>query len=70
MNLKNKSNGYVDAMGKDIFEKCPKTVLAAIAVSALTLGGDEIQHARKRILNEWKCLFNSNIITQKPPIIK
>jgi hypothetical protein len=64
--MKNKTNEYANALG-DILDKAPKTVLAAIAVSALTTGGDEIQYARIRVLNEWQVLYDNGIVSQKPP---
>lgn len=66
MHMKNKTNEYANALG-DILDKAPKTVLAAIAVSALTTGGDEIQYARIRVLNEWQVLYDNGIVSQKPP---
>lgn len=71
MNLQNRSNAYadtlIDNMPTDIYTRCPKAVFAAIAVSALTLGGDYLEEARPRILAEWWCLFDNGIVTQKPP---
>lgn len=70
MNLKNKSNCYVEVVGRELFESCPKTVLAAIAVSALTCGGDHLSKGVKRLLWEWWCLYESEIVPQKPPFPK
>lgn len=71
MNLKNRSNPYVDALGPysvrgNLFEACPKTVFAAIAVSALTLGGDYLEEARDRLIAEWWVLFDNGIVPQRP----
>lgn len=75
MNLQNKSNGYVDALGNlgvkgNLFESCPKTVFAAIAVSALTCGGDYLEHARERVIAEWWTLFDNGIVPQRPPFLR
>lgn len=66
MNLNNKSNNYVDAMGLELFGAIPKTVLAAIAVSALTCGGDQLESAARRIALEWEILHGNGIVPQKP----
>lgn len=60
-------NGYASAIGQDVFEACPKAVLAAIAVSALTQGGDYIEEARARLLDEWRILHQNGIVTQPVP---
>lgn len=69
MNLKNKSNEYQQALG-DIFDKAPKAVLAAIATSALTCGGGELDQARDRALREWWVLYEQGIVPQKPTLPK
>lgn len=66
MHLKNLSNEYVTAMGKELFEQMPKTLLAAIAVSALTCGGDRLNEAAQEIAHEWFALHNNGIVPQKP----
>ncbi len=69
MNLKNKSNTYVDQLA-DLFDKTPKAVLAAIAVSSLTTGGDYLERARELVLEEWRILHQAGIVSQKPPKVK
>ena len=66
MNLKNKTNPYADELG-NLFDACPKTVCAAIAVSALTTGGDHLSEARKRFYDEWQALYDAGVVEQKPP---
>jgi len=59
-------NAYAAELG-DLFDRIPKAVLAAIAVSALTTGGDYLQHARFRVLTEWAALYANGIVPQRPP---
>jgi hypothetical protein len=67
MNLKNKRNEYALAGGADLFDQCPKTVWAAIAVSLVTAGGQYLDEARALILDEWQILHAAGIVPQKPP---
>lgn len=60
-----KSNNYALTLG-DLYARTPKAVFAAIAVSALTSGGDYISEARARLLEEWKILHDNGIVPQKP----
>lgn len=64
--LKNKLNDYVTAMGGDLFNETPKSVLAALAVSALTSGGDQLASAAERVAREWEVLHLNGIVPQKP----
>ena len=61
-----KGNEYADAIGL-IFNDTPKTVLAAIAVSALTIGGDQLDKAVERVVREWLTLYANGIVPQRPP---
>jgi hypothetical protein len=65
--LHNKGNEYQWALSDKLFSVCPKSVFAAIAVSSLTCGGDQINIAEKAVLNEWWVLFENGIVPQKPP---
>ena len=67
MHLKNLTNGYMDALGHDLFDKTPKSVFAAVAVSMLTTGGDYLEQAREAFLHEWEILHLNGIVQQKPP---
>lgn len=58
-------NSYALTLG-DLYARTPKAVFAAIAVSALTSGGDCISEARARLLEEWKILYDNGIVPQKP----
>ena len=60
------TNSYARALGTS-YERCPKAVLAAIAVSALTCGGEHLDEAASRVREEWALLFANGIIPQKPP---
>lgn len=60
-------NEYAYALGADLLNATPKNVLAAIAVSSLTCGGDQIAHAPELLLEEWTALHDAGIVPQKPP---
>lgn len=70
MNLKNVGNEYAFAAGPDVFERAPKTVWAALAVSFASNGGDYIDEVRDRIVREWWILHENGIVPQKPPFPK
>jgi hypothetical protein len=59
-------NTYVSAMSLELYEDCPKAVLAAIAVSALTIGGDQLDKAAARIAQEWQTLHAAGVVAQPP----
>lgn len=61
-----KSNEYQWALSQKVFDKTPKSVFAAIAVSTLTSGGDYLEHAEPRLLEEWWILYENGIVPQKP----
>jgi len=50
------------------YDAIPKSVLAAIAVSALTCGGDQIEYAETRVAEEWWALWEAGIVVQKPSV--
>jgi hypothetical protein len=59
-------NGYAAELGP-WFDRIPKSVFAAIAVSALTQGGDYLEKATVRVCDEWRVLHDNGIVPQKPP---
>jgi len=61
-----KYNEYALELGA-LYEKIPKAVFAAIAISALTQGGDYLDEAQNRIMEEWLILYQNGIVSQKPP---
>jgi hypothetical protein len=66
------SNSYVEEISDgnatgNLYEVCPKAVFAAIAISALTDGGDRIEEAKFRVVEEWWALYRAGIVAQKPP---
>ncbi len=61
------SNEYAEALG-DLYEKTPKAVFAAMAVSFFTTGGDHMEDLIDRFHDEWVALYNSGIVPQKPLI--
>jgi hypothetical protein len=58
-------NDYARQLGK-LYNEIPKSVLAAIAVSALTCGGDQLETALERVAEEWDILHQNGIVKQKP----
>lgn len=60
-------NYYAERIGAKLYAATPKAVFAAIAASALTTGGDYIERAGTEILREWWCLYDNQIVPQKPP---
>ncbi len=59
-------NAYADRLG-EWYDEIPKAVLAAIAVSALTAGGEQLVLARERVRAEWQTLYDNGIVPQRPP---
>jgi hypothetical protein len=50
------------------YDKIPKAVLAAIAVSALNIAfcEEDLNKVNDALLNEWKILHSAGVIPQKP----
>ena len=67
MHLMARRNEYQSALDPKLFDACPKAVIAAIAVSVLTVGGDELAMASSRFLAEWWTLYDNGIVPQRPP---
>ena len=59
------ANEYSETLGR-LFTQCPKHVIAAIAVSSLTTGGDFLEKSPGRFLMEWWTLYDAGIVPQKP----
>lgn len=59
-------NEYAKALGLPLFDDIPKTVLAAIAVSVLTTGGEQLDQAAALVCREWQVLYDNGIVTQRP----
>jgi len=64
-----KGNEYAEAIDRDVYEKMPKAVIAAVAVSFATCGGDHIEEATNAMLVEWWTLYQAGIVPQKPPFM-
>lgn len=62
-------NEYAGVLSDKLYEQTPKAVFAAIAVSSLSCGGDNLKQAEDLLLNEWRCLHQNGIVPQKPPRI-
>lgn len=60
-------NEYSGVIDDELYEKIPKAVLAAIAVSYLSGGGDHLDKAQDELLEEWRVLYEGGIVPQKPP---
>ncbi|MCE9567412.1 MAG: hypothetical protein K8U57_35880 [Planctomycetes bacterium] len=63
--ISNTHNEYAAALD-ELFDKVPKAVLAAIAVSALTRGGDQLSEAKALLAKEWEILNLNGIVPQRP----
>ncbi len=67
-------NEYADALGAKFYDRTPKAVFAAIAVSALAKGADGLlardwptSEVQALVLREWAVLHENGIVPQKPP---
>ena len=60
------TNDYAYAVGYDLYHGIPKAVWAAIAVSALTQGGDRLDEAAALVAREWAILHSNGIVQQAP----
>jgi hypothetical protein len=59
-------NDYAQSVPRHLYDAIPKAVWAAIAVSALTVGGDYLEDAETRVRAEWEALYTAGIVPQKP----
>jgi len=59
-------NEYAATLGA-MYADTPKAVFAAIAVSALTSGGDQLKQGKYRIAQEWRTLHDNGIVPQPLP---
>ena len=64
MHPNNTRNRFVEQLGDDLLDACPKTVLAAIAVH---MSNESDIEPRERVLNAWDILHKSGVVKQKPP---
>lgn len=60
-------NEYQKVLSERLYNECPKAVLAAIAVSALTQGGSYLEDADQRLVTEWATLHKQGIVPQPVP---
>jgi len=58
-------NEYAALLG--FYDRIPKAVLAAIAVSYATSGGDFLRLAEPNVAREWQILNQAGIVPQAPP---
>ncbi len=66
MHLGNLPNDYQRSFPD--FDKTPKSVIAAIAISfALRLLDDNLDAAAEMIADEWQTLHQNGIVPQRPP---
>lgn len=60
-------NEYQEALGFEFFQKTPKSVFAALALSlAQRLCEDNTERAITLLREEWRTLHTAGIIPQKP----
>lgn len=65
------SNEYADLIDTSLYEKMPKTVIAAIAASlALRLADDDFSAVQALLVEEWQALYDNGIVPQKPPKVQ
>ena len=57
-------NDYARTVGAEFFDSIPKAVWAAIAISALTCGGDRLSEAAELVAKEWEILHANGIVPQ------
>jgi len=61
------TNNYQLQLTQEFFDKCPKAVFAALAVSyALRVTNEDFSKVQDELLNEWQCLHSAGIVPQKP----
>ena len=65
-----RGNAYQKSLKANFYKQTPKAVFAALAVSALTSGGDRLAEADALVLHEWWLLWENGIVSQKPPFQK
>lgn len=58
---------YQQAIDFPVYNKCPKSVFAAIVVSFL-INNQGIEHDQlsKAIIDEWKILYDQGLVNEKP----
>lgn len=63
-----KENQYQQQLDGRFYDKCPKAVFAALAVSyAVNHGIVSFEEITGELLSEWNNLYNQGIVSQKPP---
>ena len=67
--MSKKLNNYVLGIDRELYDKTPKAVWAAIAISYATGGGDDFEIGPANIAREWQALHKSGIVPQEPPIV-
>lgn len=70
MNVRNRPLGdYAGQISRKLYDRIPKAVLAAIALSPNMNGGcgDVDGTADDYLLREWGLLYAQRIVSQKPP---
>ncbi len=67
MAINKTSNDYADVISQELYEKTPKAVFAAIAISLATSGGERLDEAADVLIEEWLILHQNGIVPQKPP---
>jgi hypothetical protein len=61
-------NDYANQISPEVFDKTPKTVFAAIAVSFIANHlAQDLHNVDLALLHEWEVLHNEGIVPQRPP---
>lgn len=65
MAINKRTNEYAHEL-RSYYDAIPKAVLAAIAVSYASSGGDYLENAAQNVADEWRTLHEQGIVPQKP----
>lgn len=66
MHMKAKPNEYQRELGP-LYDAAPKAVFAAVVVSLLSCGGDDMAGVAEKFRKEWETLHDNGIVPQRAP---
>jgi hypothetical protein len=64
------TNNYALSLTGDFFEKCPKAVFAALAISLLRMDNATWEERTEELRKEWEILHDNGIVNQKAPSLR
>ena len=59
-------NNYVDGIPLQLYNRIPKAVWAALALSYASQGGENFNGVMDKIFDEWSKLYLNDVVPQKP----